>query len=71
VGENAAVVVTNRRALGLSPTVGGFFHVDLQVTETIESVKASANFATVTTDRRVLIFRSPTGSWEERRRTLR
>lgn len=71
IGENVAVVVTGRRALGLSPFVGGFFPIKLDLFEQLEDVTALANLATVTTDRRVLIFRAPTGSWEERRRDLR
>lgn len=70
VGENVGVIVTNRRALGLSPLVGGFFGVDLLLKERIESIDARANLVTLATDRRLLIFRSPTGSWEERRREL-
>ena len=70
-GENVAVVVTDRRALGLSPLVGGFFEAKLSIAERFESVTAAANLATVTTDRRVLIFRAPSGSWEQRLRTLR
>lgn len=70
-GENVAVAVTDRRALGLSPMVGGFFEAKLRLAERFESLTAAANLATVTTDRRVLIFRAPSGSWEERLRTLR
>jgi hypothetical protein len=70
-GENVAVVVTDRRALGLSPSVGGFFETPINLVERLESVEAAANLATVTTHRRVLIFRAPSGSWEERLRTLR
>jgi hypothetical protein len=70
-GENVAVVVTDRRALGLSPMVGGFFEAKLSLVERFESLTAAANLATVTTDRRVLIFRAPSGSWEQRLRTLR
>jgi hypothetical protein len=70
-GENVAVLVTDRRALGLSPLIGGFFETPIQLEERLEAVEAGANLATVTTDRRVLIFRAPTGSWEERRRPLR
>jgi hypothetical protein len=70
-GENVAVVVTDRRALGLSPSVGGFFEAKLRLEERFESLEAGANLATLTTDRRVLIFRAPSGSWEERLRTLR
>ena len=69
-GQNVAVVVTDRRALGLSPSVGGFFETALRLEERLESVNAGGNLATVTTNRRVLIFRAPSGSWEERRRTL-
>jgi hypothetical protein len=36
--------------------------------ETVERVVAEANLATVTTDHRLLIFRTPTGSWEIRLR---
>ena len=42
-----------------------------------EALKAAAGeklknlLATLTTNRRVLIFRAPFGSWEERRRRLR
>jgi hypothetical protein len=45
--------------------------VKLDVSERIESITASANIATLTTDRRILIFRTPTSTWEERRRDLR
>ena len=71
VGENVAVVVTDRRAFGVSPFAGGFFEISVLLNERLESVNADSNLATVTTDRRVLIFRAPSGSWEERRRTLR
>ncbi len=70
-GANAAVVVTDRRALGLSPRRGGFFPASLGAKEQLASVTAGANLATVTTDRRLLIFRAPSGSWEERRLDLR
>lgn len=71
IGANVAVIVTDRRSLGLSPLVGGFFPVKMNLVEKLESVTAGANLATVTTDRRVLIFRAPSGSWEERNRSLR
>jgi hypothetical protein len=62
-----AVVVTDREALGLSPAAGGFFSIRLQLREKIGEVVARSNLATVHTDRRVLVFRSPTGTWAERR----
>jgi hypothetical protein len=70
-GDNVAVVVTDRRAFGVSPFAGGFFGTDVLMNERLESVEAEANFATVKTDRRILIFRAPSGTWEERSRTLR
>jgi hypothetical protein len=71
VGRNVAVLVTDRRALGLSPEVGGFFDTPVQLGERIERIEFESNFATVTTDRRLLIFRTPFGSWEVRLRDLR
>ena len=44
--------------------------MDLLLKERIESIDARANLVTLTTDRRLLVFRSPSGSWEERRRQL-
>jgi hypothetical protein len=70
-GENVAVVVTDRRALGVSPLAGGFFEAKLHLEERVETVTAGANLATLTTNRRVLVFRAPSGTWEERRRKLR
>ena len=42
----------------------------LSVAERIESITTGSNIATLTTYRRVLIFRTPTGTWEERNRSL-
>jgi len=67
VGANVAVVVTDREALGLSPEAGGFFPIRLQLKEEIGEVVARSNLATVHTNQRVLVFRSPTGTWAERR----
>jgi len=67
VGANVAVVVTSRDAHGLSSSAGGFFPVGLQVREDIERVEAGSNVATLHTDQRVLVFRSPTATWSERR----
>lgn len=67
IGANVAVIVTDRRALGLSPRAGGFFPIRMQLREEVASVEAGANLATVRTDDRILVFRGPTGTWEERR----
>jgi hypothetical protein len=69
-GANAAVVVTNRQVLGLSPQAGGFFPAKLQVQERLVELTPRSNLATVRTDRRLLVFRGPTGTWEERSLTL-
>jgi hypothetical protein len=70
-GENVGVIVTDRRALGLSPFVGGFFPVSLTPSERIEGLSTISNVATLTTSQRLLIFRSESGSWEERQLGLR
>lgn len=67
VGANVGVVVTDREALGLSPS-GGFFSIRLQLKERIDEVSVRSNLATVHTDQRVLVFRGPSGTWAERRR---
>lgn len=69
VGENVGVVVTDREALGLSPS-GGFFETDLHVHERLEGVDTRSALATVTTSRRLLVFRAASGSWSEQRREL-
>ena len=66
VGPNVAVIVTDRRALGLSADRGGFFDVRLRVGEHIDSLSAFANHATLTTSERLLTFRGGDASWEER-----
>jgi hypothetical protein len=71
VSANLAVVVTDRRALGLSPFAGGFFETSLRLGESVESFEASSDVATLTTSERLLIFRGPTGSWSERHLELR
>jgi hypothetical protein len=70
VGENVGVVVTDRRALGLSPFLGGFFSTALTLGDQVEAVSAESNLATMTIGRRLLNIRATTGSWEERTRKL-
>ena len=67
VGPNVAMVVTDRRAIALSAQRGGFFEVSLRVGETFHSVTAFANHATLQTSQRLLIFRGPGATWEEKR----
>lgn len=71
VGQNVAAVVSDRRALGVSAHRGGFFEVRLRVGERAETLRALADTVTLHTGKRLLIFRGPTGSWEERRLPLR
>jgi hypothetical protein len=71
VGANVAVAITSREAIGLSPRAGGFFPVSINLKERIESISAKSDIVIITTNRRLLIFRSPTGSWEEKRLNLR
>jgi len=70
-GRNSAVAVTNRRALAISPHASRFFETRLRVHEDIQNVSAESNLATITTSQRILVFRSATGSWSERKRRLR
>jgi len=70
VGPNVAVVITDRRALGLSSDRGGFFAVQIRLGEHIQSVTAFANHATLQTSQRLLIFRGPSATWEEKRLPL-
>jgi len=69
-GDNVAVVVTERQALGLSPFVGGFFRFPLKLGDPIEDLATESNVATLTVGSELLIFRATTGSWEERSRNL-
>jgi hypothetical protein len=69
-GSNVGVVATDRKLLGLSPFVGGFFTTPLFVRERLEKMSPSPNLMTVTTDRRFLVFRSDTGVWTELNRPL-
>ena len=51
--------------------MGGFFDRKLQLGERLESLEARANLATLTTSRRLLVFRATTGGWEARSLDLR
>jgi len=69
-GANVVVVVTDRKLLGLSPFVGGFFPTPLFVRERIERINPSPNLVTVQTDHRYLTFRSDSTIWTELNRPL-
>ena len=71
IGPATGVIVTNRRALGVSSASGGFFETKLRLNEEIESVKALAGIATITTSQRTLLFKGPSGIWVEHQRRLR
>lgn len=67
IANSVGVVVTSRRALGLSPFRGGFFEVSLGLDEAGRSEPtASGDVVTLVTASRILIFRADTGAWEER-----
>jgi hypothetical protein len=69
-GANVVVVVTDRKLLGLSPFVGGFFSTPLFVRERVERINPSPNLVTVQTDHRYLTFRSDSTIWTELNRPL-
>ena len=71
VGQNVAALVSDRRALGVSAARGGFFEVRMRVGERIVDLDALSDTVTLQTSKRLLVFRGPTGSWEERRLPLR
>ena len=71
IGPAAGVIVTDRRALGISSDTGGFFETKLRLHEDIESVKALASIVTITTSQRTLLFKGPSGTWIEHKRKLR
>jgi len=69
-GDNVGVVVTDRRALGVSAATGGFYPVRIRIDERLDGVSALASVLTLTTNERILIFRAFTRTWEERDRAL-
>ena len=70
LGPAAGVVITQRRALGISTETGGFFETKLRLKEEIETVRAISSIATITTSQRVLIFKGSSGLWVEHDRKL-
>jgi hypothetical protein len=70
IGSAVAVVITNRRALGLAPDLAHFVETDLQLKETLESVAARDTQGTIRTNRRILVFSAPRGFWSEQNRLI-
>lgn len=70
-GAAAGVVTTNRRALGISPSLQRFVSESLRVREQLESVSAQDTLVTLRTDRRILVFSAPRAIWSEQKRRLR
>jgi hypothetical protein len=69
-GVAVGVVVTNRRALGLAVGRERFVAIDLQVRESLESVNARDTLVTVRTNRRIMAFSAPNGTWSEQKRKI-
>jgi len=67
VDQSVAVCVTTHRALGFSNSVGKWVDTPMDAREQLIAVSASANFATVTTEQYIRVFRAPSASWEVRR----
>ncbi len=69
-GAAAGVVATNRRALGIAPSLPRFVAESLRVREQLESVSAQDTLVTLRTDRRILVFSAPRAFWSEQKRRL-
>ncbi len=70
VGSAAGVVATNRRALGLAPDLSRFVETDFQLKEELESAAAKDTLITLRTNRRIMVFSAPRGTWSEQKRSL-
>jgi hypothetical protein len=70
IGSAVAVVITNRRALGLASDLARFVKTDLQLKEKLESVAARDTQGTIRTNRRILVFSAPRGFWSEQDRLI-
>jgi len=67
ISNSIAVVVTDLRALAVSPFRGGFFAVSLRPDERDAALEITGTIATLTTPRRLLTFDARSGRWRERR----
>jgi hypothetical protein len=66
---NVAVAITSRRAIGFSAR-SGFIEIPLMPDESEPSISLEDSTATLTTDHRVLVFRSGAVVWREVRRRV-
>jgi hypothetical protein len=71
VGSAAGVVATDRRVLGMASNLNRFIAIDLQIKETLESISAQGTLVTLRTNRRILVFSAPLGTWSEQELLLK
>ncbi len=71
INEHVAIVVTNRRAIGLASRFGQSLEIPLRIQEVYESSKTLGTTATVRTSHRLLVFRASSGTWAQEERLLR
>lgn len=69
-GASAAVVTTNRRALGIGSNQPRFVSEDFRVREELESVTTRDTMITLRTDRRILVFSAPRANWSVQQRNI-
>ena len=71
VGTNVAVAATRFRVFGVAALRGGPFEHELDVHDELVGLSVHAGFATVTTRRLLLTFRTPDANWSETRLPVR
>jgi hypothetical protein len=68
--RRVAAIVFRHQVVGYAAGRGVFGTADLQLRETLSSVSAKSELATIVTSKRVLSFRTQTASWSEERLPL-
>lgn len=71
VGTNVAVAATRFRVFGVAALRGGPFEHELDVHDELVGLSVHAGFATVTTRKVLLTFRTPDANWSETRLPIR
>jgi hypothetical protein len=66
VANRVAALVTDRRALALSPIRGGFFEVALALQDAPLELSATGDLATLRTRTRLLVYGAGQSRWSER-----